>query len=136
MDIKLISNQWKVISLSLFMSIYCIINVIKKSELWWIRYKFSLLDKSTKATINPTNNKDNKCFQYAATVALNLENSKEDPQKITKIKSFINKYNWDGIHFPSERKDWKKIEKNNVTIAHNVLHGKKRKNITCLYFKT
>ena len=29
--------------------------------------------KSKKATINPINKKDNKCFQYAVTVALNHE---------------------------------------------------------------
>ena len=45
----------------------------------------------------------------------------------TKIKSFINKYNWEGINFPSEKDDWKKFEKNNVTIALNVLYAKKEK---------
>ena len=38
-----------------------------------------------KATINPGNNKDNKCFQYAVTVALNHKEIKKDPQRITKI---------------------------------------------------
>ena len=44
-----------------------------------------------------------------------------------KIKPFINKYNWERIHFPSEKKDWKNCEKNNVTIAFNDLHGNKQK---------
>ena len=35
----------------------------------------------------------NKCFQYAVTVALNYEEIKKDPQRITKTKSFINKNN-------------------------------------------
>ena len=26
--------------------------------------------------------------------------------KITKIKPFINKYNWDGLNFPSEKDGW------------------------------
>ena len=47
--------------------------------------------KNKKATINPKNNDDN-CFQYALTVALNYQNIKKDPQKISKIKPFINKY--------------------------------------------
>ena len=34
--------------------------------------------KNKKATINPINKKDNKCFQYAVTIALNY-----DPQRIT-----------------------------------------------------
>ena len=46
-----------------------------------------------KATINPENN-DDKCFRYVITVALNHEQIKKDPQRITKIKPFIDKYNW------------------------------------------
>ena len=52
---------------------------------------------------------------------------KKDPQQITKIKPFINKYNWEGINYPSEKDDWKKIEKNNIAIALNVLYAKKEK---------
>ena len=55
------------------------------------------------------------------TVALNYEEIEEDPERISKIKSFMNKYNWEGISYPSEKNDWKKFEKNNVTIALNVL---------------
>ena len=44
-----------------------------------------------------------------------------------KIKPFINKYNWEVISFPLEKDDWKKIEKNNVAIALNVLYAKKEK---------
>ena len=64
--------------------------------------------KNKKAAINSINKKDKKCFQYAVTVALNHEEIKEDLQRITKLKSFINKYNWEGINFPSEKDDWKK----------------------------
>ena len=35
--------------------------------------------KDKKSTINPKNN-DNKCFQYAVTLALNLDRIKKDPQ--------------------------------------------------------
>ena len=54
-------------------------------------------------------------------------NNQNDPQRITKHKPFINKYNCEGINFPSEKDDWKKIEKNNVIIALNVLYAKKAK---------
>ena len=40
---------------------------------------------------------------------------------------FINKYNWKGKRFPSEKADWKKIEKNNVKIALNAFYAKKDK---------
>ena len=41
--------------------------------------------KNIKATINPQNKKDGKCFQYALTVALNYKKIKKDPQRISKI---------------------------------------------------
>ena len=65
--------------------------------------------KNKKATINSINKKDNRCFQYAVTVPLNHEKIKNVPQRITKTKLFINKYNWEGKNFPSEQDDWKKI---------------------------
>ena len=46
---------------------------------------------------------------------------------MTKPKPSRNKYNWKGIHFPSEKDDWKKFEKNNRTIALDFLHAKKAK---------
>ena len=52
------------------------------------------LIKNIKATINPINKKDNKCFQYTVTVRSNQEEIKKDLKKITNIKPFINKYNW------------------------------------------
>ena len=80
-----------------------------------------------KATINPINKKDNKCFQYAVTVTLNHEEIKKDPQTITKIKPFINKYSCEKTNFLSEKDDGKNLRKNNVTIALNVLYTKKEK---------
>ena len=64
--------------------------------------------KDKKSTINPKNN-DDKCFQYAVKLALNLDKIKKDPQRISKIKPFIEKYNWEHIDFPSTSKDWKKF---------------------------
>ena len=74
--------------------------------------------KNQKATINHINKKHNICFQYAVTVALNDEKIKKDPEKTTKIKPFIDKYNC--------KDDWEKFEKNNVTIVLNVLYAKKK----------
>ena len=50
--------------------------------------------KNKKATINPQNKKDDGCFQYVVTVALNCEQIKKDPQRISKIKPFPDQYNW------------------------------------------
>ena len=52
------------------------------------------LIKNKKATINPINKKDNKCFQYVVTVALYHEQIGRIPERITKIKPFINRYKW------------------------------------------
>ena len=47
------------------------------------------LIKNKKATIKLINKKDNECFQYPVTVALNHEEVIKEPQIITKIKPFI-----------------------------------------------
>ena len=77
--------------------------------------------KDKKSTTNPKNN-DYKCFQYAVTVALNRDKINKDPQRVSKIKTFIDQYNWNDIDFPSTGKDWKKIESNNESIALNILY--------------
>ena len=41
-----------------------------KFKTQWIKYRFSYQDKNLKATINPINRDDVKCFQYAKTLAL------------------------------------------------------------------
>ena len=66
-------------------------------------------------------NNDHKCFQYAVTLALNLDKIKKDTQRISKIKPFIEQYNWKEIEFPSTSKDWKNFELNNE-IALNILY--------------
>ena len=84
--------------------------------------------KNKKSTINLKNN-DYKCFQYAVTLALNLDKINIHAGRISKIKPFIEQYNWNDIDFPSTSKDWKKFELNNE-IAINVLyvpHNAKKK---------
>ena len=51
---------------------------------------------------------DNKCFQYARTVALNHEEIIKYLQIVSKIKLFINKFSWKGINYPSEKDDFEK----------------------------
>ena len=41
----------------------------------------------------------------------------------------------EGINFPSEKDDWERFEKNNVTIALNVLCSKKEKIYTAYVLK-
>ena len=86
-----------------------------------------------KRTINSINKKDNKYFQYAVVLAWNHEEIKKDPQRITKTKPFINKYNREGKKFPSEKDDWKKIEKDSIATVHNVLYAKKKKYMLLIF---
>ena len=73
--------------------------------------------KDKKSTINPKNN-DHKCFRYAVTLTLNIDNH---PERMSKIKPFIDQYNWKDIDFPATSKDWRKFELNNE-IALNILY--------------
>ena len=77
--------------------------------------------KDKKCTINQKNN-DNKCFQYAATLALNINSIDKHPQRVSKMKPFIDNYNWNDINFPATKKDWNKFEVNNKNVALNILY--------------
>ena len=58
--------------------------------------------------------------QYTVSVALNHE-------KIEKIWKEQQKLKWEGIKFLSKKDDQKKFEKDNVTIALNILYAKQEK---------
>ena len=64
--------------------------------------------KDKKCTVNQKNT-DNKCFQYAATLALNFNDTDRNPQRISKIKPFINNYNWNDINVAAAKKDWNNL---------------------------
>ena len=83
------------------------------------------MDKKQKSNNKSYQEKDNKYFQCAVTVLLNLEDIGKHPERITKTKPFIEKYNWEGIDYLSGKGDWKKFEKNNLTTPLNVLFAKK-----------
>ena len=51
-----------------------------------------------------------------------MKKIKRDRQRISKIKPFIDQYNWNDIDFPSTGKDWKKFELNNKSSALNILY--------------
>ena len=88
--------------------------------------------KNKKSTINPKNN-DHKCFQYAVTLALNLDKIRKDPQRISKTKPYIEQYDWKDIDFLAVSKDRRKLELNNE-IALNILYvpHNTRKKQSCL----
>ena len=44
-----------------------------------------------------------------------------DPERISKIKPFINNFDWENINFPPQEQDFKTFEMNNNSIALNIL---------------
>ena len=77
--------------------------------------------KKKGATTNSKNTEDNECFEYAIIAALHHQEIRKNPQRISKLISFINNYDWKDIEFPSHSKDWRKFEQNNNAIALNIL---------------
>ena len=77
--------------------------------------------KNKNATINPQNEKDGKCFQCFNS-CIKLSNIKNNPDRISKIKPFIRRYNWKEINLPPQKEGWKKFESNKKSIALNVLY--------------
>ena len=78
--------------------------------------------KNKKATVNPKNKNADKCMQYAILIALNYQQIGNNPERISKIKRFIIKYNWKDINFPSHTEDWNTLEKNNKPTALNIFY--------------
>ena len=77
--------------------------------------------RSRKESINSEDN----CFQNALN---DYQTIKTHPERISKLKPYINKFNWKDIKFPSDKEDWKQFEQNNKEIVLNVLfvpHNKK-----------
>ena len=70
---------------------------------------------SKKATINPKNEKDNKCFQWSIIAGLNYNKIKE--QELKKLLKFRRV----DTDFSSYQRDWEEFEQNNTSIALNIL---------------
>ncbi len=77
--------------------------------------------KNKKCCINPKNNDDNECFKWAVISALHHEDIGVHPERISKLKPYIDRYDWSGIDFPTPSTQWKKFEKQNPNVALNVL---------------
>ena len=102
--------------------IFCCKNLSELNSLGWLMGK-------KEAIINGDND-----FQNALDDALNYQTIEKDPQRISKLKPYINKYNWEGINFPAGSKEWQKFERNNDTIALNVLYVEQNtKKISVVY---
>ena len=70
---------------------------------------------SKKATINPKNEKDNKCFQWSIISGLNYNKIKEK-----ELKNILEFERVD-TDFSLCQRDWNEFEQNNTSIALNIL---------------
>ena len=77
------------------------------------------MKKKKTTTINPEDEND-KCFQYALTVALTYRDIEQHPERVSNSKLFINKYNWKAVNYPSKIDYWK----NSPTIRLNIFYMK------------
>ena len=73
-----------------------------------------------KAVINPKN-EDEECFKWAVTAALHNQEIDKDPQRISKLEPYVDRYNWNGLKFPLTINQIDKFEKNK-DIAVNLMY--------------
>ena len=68
---------------------------------------------------NNNNYNNNNNFKNASDDVLNYQTIETHPERISKLKLYINKHNWEGIDYPAGSKEWQTFVKNNETIALN-----------------
>ena len=100
---------------------FAVKNLSELNSLGWLRGK-------KEAIINNDNS-----FPNTLDDAWNYQNIEKDPQRISKLKPYINKYNWEGINFQAGSKEWQKFERSNDTIALNILYVKHNTKKEVLY---
>ena len=74
------------------------------------------IDKK-KAIINPKNLNDNKCFAYSIIASALYDEIGRDHNRVSKLKTHMDYFHWNGINFPTQQKDWDLFEKNYRDIA-------------------
>ena len=65
-------------------------------------------------------------FSIRGNCCINYEEIKWNPERVSNIKPFINKFKWKGMNYLSKIDDWKTFEKNNSTIALHILYTKEK----------
>ena len=103
---------------------FAIKNLSELNSLRWLQGKKEAIINNNSNNNNNNNNNDDKNndndnFQNTLDDALNCQTIEIHPERISKLKPYINKYNWKGIEFPARSNEWQKFEQNNKTIALN-----------------
>ena len=101
---------------------------VEKYSYFTVKSKLELSSSEWLRSKKESITNEDTCFQNAQNDSLDYQNIKTHPERISKLKPYINKYKWKDIKFPSYKEDWKKFEQNNKEIALNMLfvtHNKK-----------
>ena len=72
-----------------------------------------------RAIKNPKNEKDDKCFQYALTLALDYSKTKK-----RELENIFRKIKHEDTDFLSQQIDWENFEQNNESLLMSYLHHK------------
>ena len=75
-----------------------------------------------KAIVNPHNN-DEECFKWSVIAAEKV--GMKDPQRVSKLRKFMDNYDWSGLEFPVSIKDTGKFEnRNNISVNILAVEGR------------
>ena len=75
--------------------------------------------KFKKAVLNPKGN-DDKSFQYSITISLYHKEIGNNFNRVTKVKPYVNNFNWNNIIFRPIKQDYETFEINNENISLNI----------------
>ena len=71
------------------------------------------------------------------TVASNHQRIESHPERISNIEPFIDQYNWEAIELQKiGKEDWERFERNNKTIALNILFAPHNEETINLAYKS
>ena len=88
---------------------FAIKNLPELNSLEWLQSKKDAIINNNTDNNNNNNNNNNN-FRNALDDALNYAAIESYPQRITKLKLYINNYKWKGREFPAGSKEWQKFE--------------------------
>ena len=89
--------------------------------------------KKKHCCINPKNENDDECFKWAIIAAIHHKEIRKDSQRTSKLEPYSDRYNWTGIKFPTPINQCRKFERQNPSIALNVLYIEAEKRIKQAY---
>ena len=114
---KLAESKFKINEIKFLDANFHKLNLTRGSS--YLPLSESILRK--KAVINPINPDDEECFKWAVIASQHHEEIKNNVQRISKLKKFEDRYDWEGLEYPVAINKIDKFERRNPEIAVYVL---------------